>query len=90
MVVNGSAVSERTSFKIAQLDFPMPTIDLKDPELARICLEAVRLHGTDWLKIDEHVQRSVAKLSAHEREQFDSEIRRILAFGDCRGGRAAH
>jgi len=50
--------------------------------LVRICAEAVRLHGTDWLLIETHIQRAIAEMTDRERLQLEFQVEQILEF-DC-------
>ena len=51
-----------------------------DNSLARLCVEAVRLHGADWPRINEHIRHSIATLPESERARLEFELQHILDF----------
>jgi hypothetical protein len=51
-----------------------------DNRLARLCVEAVHLHGADWPRIEEHIRDSIAALPESERRRLEFENQHILDF----------
>jgi hypothetical protein len=61
-----------------------------DNSLARLCVEAVHLHGADWSRIDEHIRDSIAALPESERLRLDFENQHILDFERFQGESVSH
>ena len=80
------------------LSKPRPNENIQAPgsefrelvELTRLCNEAVTLYGTDWARISEHIQGSLAALPESDRERLNVVIRAIFPVGPPRGGLRKH
>jgi hypothetical protein len=80
------------------LSKPRPNENIRPPgselnelvQLTQLCNEAVRLHGTDWARISNHIQGSLAALPERDRERLNVVIRAIFPVGPFGGGGRTH
>jgi hypothetical protein len=61
-----------------------------DNSLARLCVQAVHLHGANWPRIDEHIRNSIAALPESERLRLEFENQHILDFERFQGASESH